>query len=117
MAPGRRDREDLVSTSRGWSAACVLHDAVLAPLVLALGWPARACCRPAWRAAVAGGLVVLGTVTLMAVPVLGRFGAKPDNPTLLDRPYVAGWLVLAGLVVAGVGVVGLLRSRAGRPRS
>ena len=35
-------------------------------------------------------------VTLVAVPVLGRFGARADNPTLLDRDYVAGWLVLAG---------------------
>ena len=43
--------------------------------------------------------MVLGAVTLLAVPVLGRFGAQPDNPTLLDRAYGPGWLVLAGLTV------------------
>ena len=36
------------------------------------------------------GFVVLGSVTLLAMPVLGRFGARPDNPTLLDRDYSVG---------------------------
>ena len=49
----------------------------------------------------AGGLVVLGTVTLMAVPVLGGWGANADNPTILDRNYAAGWLVVAGVTIAG----------------
>jgi hypothetical protein len=57
------------------------------------------------------GLVVLGSVTLLAVPVLGRFGARDDNPTLLDRHYGTGWLVVAGLVVLAVAVAGLVRSR------
>ncbi len=47
---------------------------------------------------------MLGSLTLVAVPVLGGFGRStdPTNETLLDRDYVAGWLVLAGLVVAVV---------------
>ena len=50
----------------------------------------------------AGGLVVLGTLTLMAVPVLGGWGANADNPTILDRDYAAGWLVLAAVILAVV---------------
>ena len=63
--------------------------------------PARGCPRSV-RAPAAVALVVLGSVTLLAVPVLGRFGARPDNPTLLDRDYSAGWLVARrrSLVVA-----------------
>ncbi len=58
---------------------------------------------PSWaRAPVAAGFVVLGTVTVMAIPVLGRFGAHADNPRLLDRSYGVGWLVLAGIVAVGV---------------
>ena len=80
----------------------MLHDVVLAPLViLAVAWSARAGCPRPWRAPAVVALVVLGSVTLLAVPVLGRFGARPDNPTLLDRHYVAGWLGLLALVVAG----------------
>ena len=38
------------------------------------------------------GGVVLGSLTLLAIPVLGRFGERPDNATLLDRNYTVGWL-------------------------
>ena len=62
------------------------------------------------------GLVVLGTTTLFAVPVLGRFGARTDNPTLLDRDYTAGWLVLAGIIAAAVVGAALVRSRRGSGR-
>ncbi len=105
---------NLVSTVVWLAGGVLLHDAVLAPLTLgvcALGvraLPSR------WRAATAGGLLVLGTLTLTAVPVLGRFGARPDNPTLLDRPYLLGWLVVASLVAVGVVVVGLRTGPSGR---
>ena len=107
--------DNLVATVVWLAGGVVLHDAVLAPLVITvcalavLVLPTRA-----GRAAAAGGLLVLGTVTLTAVPVLGRFGAKPDNPTLLDRPYVAGWLLLAGLVVLGAVLAGWWGTRRGR---
>ena len=85
-------------------AGVLLHDALLAPLCVAAGallvrWMPRVAQPP-----VAVGLVVLGSVTLMAVPVLGRFGARPDNPTLLDRAYGPGWLGLLALVGIGVGL-------------
>ena len=84
--------DNLVATVVWLAGGVVLHDAVLAPLVVVVCALAVLALRSrAWRAAAAGGLVVLGTVTLTAVPVLGRFGAKADNPTLLDRPYVVGW--------------------------
>jgi len=92
-----------------WLAAGVLaHDAVLAPLVLVMALIAVRVV-PVWlRGPLAAGLVVLGSVTLLAVPVLGRFGARADNPTLLDRDYVGGWLVLAAITLAGVAVASLI---------
>jgi hypothetical protein len=93
----------------------VAHDAVLAPVVLVLGVVAVRLLPGVARAPVVVGLVVLGTVTLVAVPVLGRFGASPGNPTLLDRDYVAGWCVLAGLTaVAVAGAILYRKSRGGR---
>jgi hypothetical protein len=56
------------------------------------------------------GLLVLGSLTIMAIPVLGRFGARPDNPTLLDRNYTAGWLVVAGLTLVAV-LAGMVSAR------
>jgi hypothetical protein len=90
----------------------VLHDLVLAPVLLAVGLAAHRL--PAYlRAPAAVGLVVWGSVTLFAVPVLGRFGALDDNPTLLDRPYLVTWLVGCAVTVLLVGVAGALRSRRG----
>ena len=88
-----------------WLAAGVfLHDAVVAPATIALAALGVALLPRRLRGPSAGGLLVLGTVTIAAVPVLGRFGARGDNPTLLDRDYTAGWLVVAALVLAGVGL-------------
>ncbi len=107
----RQDLDRLTGVAVWLAAGVVLHDFVLAPLVIvAAAVAARLLPRPA-RGPATVGLVVLGSVTLLAVPVLGRFGARADNPTLLDRPYVAGWLVLAGLVLTGVVVATVLRAR------
>jgi hypothetical protein len=103
---------NLVATVTWLAGGVLLHDVVLAPATIVVCALAVLALRSrAWRAAAAGGLVVLGTVTITAIPVLGRFGAKPDNPTLLDRPYVAGWLVLAALVLVASVVVGWRASR------
>jgi hypothetical protein len=55
--------------------------------------------------------VVLSTVTIAAVPVLGRWGARSDNPTLLDRNYVLGWVAFVGLTVLVTLLVALARGR------
>lgn len=98
---------NLVATA-GWAAGAVLaHDVLIAGATLLAGAFGRAVLAPRWRAPAAAGLIVLGSLTLVAVPVLGRFGAKADNPSLLDRNYAAGWAVLAALVVVGVLVAGV----------
>lgn len=89
----------------------VLHDAVLAPATLAAGLLLVRLVPSSWRGTVAGTLAVVGTLTLVAIPVLGRFGARSDNPTLLDRPYVVGWAVLVVVVAAGAVGVRLVQRR------
>ncbi len=88
----------------------VLHDGVFAVLVLAVALVALRLAPRDRLAPWVVGLVILVPVTLLAVPELGRFGARADNPTLLDRPYWLGWSVLVTLVVAGV-LVGALATR------
>jgi hypothetical protein len=92
----------------------VLHDAVFAPLVLAVAlvavrWGRRDRLAP-WVVA----LVIVVPVTLLGIPELGRFGARGDNPTLLDRHYWLGWSALVTLVVvavaAGAAVAGRRRT-------
>jgi len=94
----------------------VLHDAVFAPLVVVLGLLALRVLPRRHLAPVVVTLVVVVPVTLAGIPELGRFGARPDNPTLLDRPYWPGWFVLVTLTVAAV-VSGTVVRRLARDRS
>lgn len=97
----------------------VVHDALLAPALVALCWVGARLLPAVARPAAAAGVVVLGSLSLLAVPFLGGFGRDnaPDNSTLLDRDYTTGFLVLVGVVLVGVVLPVLLHtlrsSRAG----
>lgn len=105
---------DLLDVGVWLVAGVLLHDAVLAVVTVALGALAVRLAPVALRAPLVVGFVVLAPLTVLAVPVLGRFGARADNPTLLDRDYTAGWLVLAGLTTLAVAGAALVRSRSAR---
>jgi hypothetical protein len=112
-----RGWDNLVAAGTWLGAGVLLHDGVLAPLVLLVCLAASRVLPGPARGPAAAGLIVLGSVTLLAVPVLGRFGARPDNPTLLDRNYALGWVVLAVLTVAGVAAATYLGARTARKGS
>jgi hypothetical protein len=80
----------------------VLHDGVFAPVVLVVALLAVRVIRSDRLAPAVVALVILVPLTLLAVPELGRFGARADRPTLLDRDYWLGWSGLVTLVVAAV---------------
>jgi hypothetical protein len=111
---------NLVGTVVWLAGGVLLHDGVLAFATIAVLGVGAVLVPPRLKAPLAAAFVVLGTVTLTAVPVLGRFGARADNPTLLDRHYLVGWLVFAVLVgvvtAASVLLQGRRSSRRG-PRS
>jgi len=80
----------------------VLHDGVFAVLVMAVALAALRLVPGDSLAPWVVALVILVPVTLLGIPELGRFGARADSPTLLDRPYWLGWSVMVTLVVGGV---------------
>jgi hypothetical protein len=110
----RQDLSQVRDVAVWLGAGVVLHDLVLAPAVLLVAAVAARVLPGAARGPAVAVLVVLGSVTLLAVPVLGRFGAREDNPTLLDRPYAAGWLALAALVLTAAVAETVRRVRRGR---
>ena len=93
----------------------IVHDAVIAPLVIATGLliamlPARGLVR--------GALVTAGCLTLIALPVLLAPGT-PRNPSVLPLDYPRNWLLsLAAVAVlaAAVPVARRLRARRWRRR-
>lgn len=105
------DLPDIVDAVLWLAGGVVLHDAVVAPLTILLTVVLGRVVPDAWRSRVTVAAVVLLTVTAVAVPVLGRFGARSDNPSLLDRDYVGGWLVLAALVLVVTLLSGVVARR------
>ncbi|MFJ6934736.1 hypothetical protein [Streptomyces sp. NPDC101132] len=91
--------------------ALVLHDGVLAPLVLAVGLLVAALpARPVVRAA----LVTAGALVLVTLPLLLRPGAPP-NPSALPLPYGRNLLlVLAAVAVCATAAALLARLRSRR---
>jgi hypothetical protein len=112
----RQDLDQLVDAAVWLVAGVLLHDGVLAVATLLIGALVLPLLPRVARGPAVVGFVVLGSVTLLAVPVLGRFGARPDNDTLLDRDYVVGWVVLAALIVMTTVVASVRGSRAGGVR-
>ncbi|WP_426368168.1 hypothetical protein [Streptomyces sp. E-08] len=100
-----------------WLAgALVLHDGVLAPLVLAVGLLVAAV---PGRRVVRGALIVCGVLVLVTLPLLLRPGAPP-NPSALPLPYARNLLVVLALVTAAavaLAVLPRLWRRARRTRS
>lgn len=115
LALSRQDLDQLLSLGLWLVGGVVLHDLVLAPVVLLLALALRRT-PAAWHRPATVALVVVGSLSLLAVPVLGRFGARPDNPTLLDRPYLASWLVLVGLTLVAVVVTAQVAGRGAASR-
>ena len=66
----------------------MLHDAVLAPVVVALGVVAARALPQQHRAVAAIAFLVWGTLTLAVANVLSGVGGKPGMDSLLHRPYV-----------------------------
>ncbi len=104
--------DQLVAAATWLVGGVVAHDVVLAPLVLAVGWVLARTMPPWLRGPAVAGSIVLGTVTVVAVPVLGGWGRRADNPSLLPRDYWSGWLLLAAFVtIAVVAGAYVVRSR------
>lgn len=112
------------STRNGLSAIAwvlgppIVHDAVIAPLVGAVGLLLAYRLREPWRTPVTAGAVASGVLLIIAVPTLWRTFSPAVNPGLDDRDYAAGLLVGLAVVWAATLLTGLARRRrARRPRS
>lgn len=103
---------DNVAAALTWLVAgVIIHDGLIVPATLGIAG-VLVLARGPIPGSLVVGFVVLATTTVVAVPVLGRFGARPDNPTLLDRNYTTGWLVFAGLTLTVTALAGVREHRA-----
>jgi len=106
----RQDADQILDAGVWLVSGVLLHDVALTALVL-LAALAVGVLPGSSRAPAAVALVVVGSLTVLAFPVLGRFGERDGNPTHLDRSYLTGWLVLVALTIVIVVAAGVVRSR------
>ncbi|MFB4318266.1 hypothetical protein [Actinomadura sp. 21ATH] len=101
------------SDPAGWAlwlgGAAIVHDAVLVPPVLLAG-ALTARLPAAYRRRVQAALLIGGTVTLVALPLVLGLGRRADNPSLLPLPYGRN-LVLVLAVTAALTFSPLLARR------
>ncbi len=77
-----------------WIVGCLIaHDFVLAPVVFGVGKALRTVSSGSDRKLLQACLILYGALFVVSIPVLGRFGARPDNETLLPRDYGVGLIV------------------------
>jgi hypothetical protein len=101
-----------------WIAgALLLHDALLAPAVLAAGFVLTRLLPAAIRAGMQATLAVCAFVVVMSVPVLKAVGRRPDNPSLLPHDYGQNLaLVIAVLLAGGTLLTLFMAARASQAR-
>ncbi len=104
--------EQLISIGTWFVGALILHDGIIAPLVVLVGVGASRLLPGYARSAAAIAFLVWATLTVVFVNVLSGQGGKPDNSTVLNRPYVLSWIVLTVLIA----VVAVLVAHRRRPR-
>ncbi len=104
--------EQLISIGTWFVGALILHDGIIAPLVVLVGVGGSRLLPGHARSAAAIAFLVWATLTVVFVNVLSGQGGKPDNSTVLNRPYVLSWLVLTVLIAA----VATLVAHRRRPR-
>ena len=78
----------------------VIHDGLLAPLVVGVGWLLARAVQPRGRRYLQTALIVGGLITVIAIPLIVRRGTQPPAKALLLQNYGANLAILLALVAA-----------------
>jgi len=78
----------------------VIHDGLLSPLIVGVGWLLARTVPPGGRRYLQAALVVGGLITIIAIPLITRQGTQPPAKALLLQNYGANLAILLGLVAA-----------------
>jgi len=102
-------REQLTSEAFWLAGGVIVHDAILAPVVVAIGYGASRMLPGHFRRSTATAFLIWGTLSIAFLPVLSGQGGKPGNDTILGKPYVLGWAVMTLMLVTYAVAVALWR--------
>ena len=79
-------------------AALIIHDALLAPSVVGVGWLLRRSVPDRGRRYLQIALIMIALVTVIAVPMIFLRGSQPAVKALLLRNYGANLIMIIGII-------------------
>lgn len=96
-------------------AAIVIHDGLLSPAVVTVGWFISRVVPPRARRFLQAGLIMAGIVTVIAVPMIYLRGSQPAVKAILLQNYGANLTLLLAIIAVGTLVAYAIRvARDGR---
>ena len=81
-------------------AALIIHDAIVAPAIVAVGWVLRRTTPDRERGYLQSALIMIAPVALVAVPMIALRGSQPQVKALLLRDYAANLALLISAIIA-----------------
>jgi len=94
--------------------AALVHDLVVLPVVLLVGFGFSAAVTSTTRGPLRAAVTVVVIVGLVSWPTVARFGARSDNPSILPIPAGRNLAILSGAMIVAAFVIAWIRARQGR---
>lgn len=108
------DRTHPFELARWAVGANIVHDVILAPIVVGVSWAIGRLVPPIARSPARWAAATTGVLLLIAWPFVRGYGRNASVPSLLDRNYARGLLVYVAVVWSVALVWTLVRRRAAR---
>ncbi len=89
----------------------LVHDLVLAPVVLLVGWALGRMVPPIARGPVRAAAAISAIVVVFAYPLWRRWGHRPTNSSTLPLPYARNIVLVLALVWLAAAAVVVTRAR------
>jgi hypothetical protein len=81
-------------------AALIIHDAIVAPSVVAVGWSLRRTVPDRGRRYLQAALIMGAMITVVAIPMIYLRNSQPPSKAILLQNYGANLALLLGLIGA-----------------
>jgi len=110
---------DPAALARWVIGADLVHDFVLAPIAIGIGWLAGRVAPRAWRGPLQTGLFATGVVLIVGWAPWRGYGRSivPDNPSVQPLDYSTAIATVLAVIWVGVALAIVVGHRAARARS
>lgn len=80
--------------------ALVIHDGILSPVVVGVGWAVSRFIPPRARRYLQGALIMAALVTVIAIPMIYRQDSQPRSKSMLLQNFGLNLSLLIGIIAA-----------------